>query len=82
MPSTGFEPVTPAIKRLQTYAFDRMASGIIVAVRLRGSYVKIAKAELSGPNTVLLQYVVGLILFILRDDTASVKKSTRIILFV
>jgi hypothetical protein len=28
MPSAGFEPAIPAIKRPQTYAFDRAATGI------------------------------------------------------
>jgi hypothetical protein len=28
MPLAGFEPVTPATKRLQTYALDRAATGI------------------------------------------------------
>ena len=28
MPSAGFEPATPAIKRLQTYALDSIATGI------------------------------------------------------
>jgi len=28
MPSAGFEPATPAIKRRQTYALDRKVTGI------------------------------------------------------
>jgi hypothetical protein len=28
MPSVGFEPAIPAIKRLQTYALERTATGI------------------------------------------------------
>ena len=28
MPSAGFEPAIPAIKRLQTYTLDRTATGI------------------------------------------------------
>jgi hypothetical protein len=28
MPSAGFEPAIPAIKRLQTYALDSTATGI------------------------------------------------------
>jgi hypothetical protein len=28
MPSAGFEPATPATKRLQTYVLDRAATGI------------------------------------------------------
>jgi hypothetical protein len=28
MPSSGFEPAIPAIKRLQTYALDRSTTGI------------------------------------------------------
>jgi hypothetical protein len=28
MPSAGFEPATPATKRLQTYALDHAATGI------------------------------------------------------
>jgi hypothetical protein len=36
MPSADFEPVIPAIKRLQTYALDRMATefiGLLMVVR-------------------------------------------------
>jgi hypothetical protein len=39
MPRAGFEPATPATKRLQTYALERVATGIgtdfiLVAIRL------------------------------------------------
>jgi hypothetical protein len=39
-PSAGFEPVIPAIKRLQTYAVDRTATEII------GLFVKIHQRPL------------------------------------
>ena len=35
MPSTDFEPATPAIKLLHTYAADRMATGHITRTRMR-----------------------------------------------
>jgi hypothetical protein len=41
MPSAVFERLTPAIKRLQTYALDRMATGIgketLAGLECRGS---------------------------------------------
>jgi hypothetical protein len=37
MPSAGFKPAFPAIKRLQTYALDRMATGI---GKLRYCFIK------------------------------------------
>ena len=43
MPSAGFEPTIPAIKQLQTYAFDRTATGIgltlhIVCLKYKGKF--------------------------------------------
>jgi hypothetical protein len=32
MPLAGFEPVIPAIERLQTYALDRTATGLGIAL--------------------------------------------------
>jgi hypothetical protein len=32
MPSEGFEPATPATKRLQTYALDRSATDVITGM--------------------------------------------------
>ena len=39
MPSAGFEPATPAIKQLQTYALDRKATGIGLWVPYKHKFV-------------------------------------------
>jgi len=40
MPSAGFEPTIPAVKRLQTYALNSMATGVdsIIYVVFYGKY--------------------------------------------
>jgi hypothetical protein len=49
MPRAGFEPATPATKRPQTYALDRAATGIGVAVdivSLNNQWLKEYKSRL------------------------------------
>jgi len=49
MPSVGFEPVTPAIKRPQTYVWDRTATGIgMEQPTLTGSSLSVLIPPLNG----------------------------------
>ena len=49
MPSAGFEPIIPAVERLQTYAFDRAATGI--------SSLGVIQIKFNLPNVNSTRYV-------------------------
>jgi hypothetical protein len=38
MPLAGFKPAIPATKQPQTYALDRLATGIVFHIHLQGLY--------------------------------------------
>ena len=42
MPSTGFEPAIPAVKRLQTCALDRTATGVGRSFEYQCNYILFA----------------------------------------